>query len=216
MPAAASTFWLTPRVALSPDRTPPLTTVRPSAEVVVVAAVRESTDLVVQLSTGGAVTDPFDQRLAVLDAEPDADARDQRDRRERQRSCSRSGPPSQPWLEPDVGDHLRVLAERGVRHVVLAPIGFVSDHMEVVFDLDTEAVEVAEEVGIDLLRVPTVGTDTEFVLGLVDLALERAAEARGEQVEQPTWPGSEPRPSVCRPGCCPNLRVSKPAACWMD
>ena len=130
--------------------------------------------------------------------------------------CSRSGPPSQPWLEPDVGDHLRVLAERGVRHVVLAPIGFVSDHMEVVFDLDTEAVEVAEEVGIDLLRVPTVGTDTEFVLGLVDLALERAAEARGEQVEQPTWPGADPRPSVCRPGCCPNLRVSKPAACGMD
>nr|WP_040657936.1 ferrochelatase [Ornithinimicrobium pekingense] len=130
--------------------------------------------------------------------------------------CSRSGPPSQPWLEPDVNDHLRALAARGVRHVVLAPIGFVSDHMEVVFDLDTEAVETAQEVGIELSRVPTVGTDAEFVSGLVDLVLERAAEARGEMVAPPCWPGDEPRPSVCRPGCCPNLRVAKPAACGTD
>lgn len=130
--------------------------------------------------------------------------------------CSRSGPPSQPWLEPDINDHLRALADRGVTDVVLAPIGFVSDHMEVVFDLDTEAVETARELGMDLLRVSTVGTDTEFVMGLVDLAVERAAEARGEAVDQPTWPGSDPRPSVCLPGCCPNLRVAKPAACGSD
>nr|WP_141820006.1 ferrochelatase [Ornithinimicrobium humiphilum] len=130
--------------------------------------------------------------------------------------CSRSGPPSQPWLEPDVNDHLRFLAERGATSVVLAPIGFVSDHMEVVFDLDTEAVETAEELGLQMVRVPTVGTDAEFVSGLVDLVLERAAEARGEQVVMPCWPGNEPRPSVCLPGCCPNLRVSKPAACGMD
>lgn len=130
--------------------------------------------------------------------------------------CSRSGPPSQPWLEPDVNDHLTALKERGVEHVVLAPIGFVSDHMEVVFDLDTEAKETAQELGMDLLRVPTVGTDTEFVIGLVDLAVERAAQARGEQVPLPTWPGSDPRPAICRPGCCPNLRVSQPAACGSD
>ncbi|WP_298746607.1 ferrochelatase [uncultured Serinicoccus sp.] len=130
--------------------------------------------------------------------------------------CSRSGPPSQPWLEPDVNDHLRVLKERGVESVVLAPIGFVSDHMEVVFDLDTEAAETAEELGMDLLRVPTVGTDTEFVMGLVDLALERAAQARGEEPATPTWPGGEVRPAICRPGCCPNLRVAKPAACGSD
>ncbi len=130
--------------------------------------------------------------------------------------CSRSGPPSQPWLEPDVNDHLRMLAERGVRQVVLAPIGFVSDHMEVVFDLDTEAVETAQEVGVELVRVPTVGTDAEFVSGLVDLILERSAEARGETVAMPCWPGNEPRPSVCLPGCCPNLRVAKPAACGTD
>ena len=130
--------------------------------------------------------------------------------------CSRSGPPSQPWLEPDVNDHLRELAGRGVQHVVLAPIGFVSDHMEVVFDLDTEAVETAEELDLDLLRVPTVGTDAEFVSGLVDLALERAAEARGGQPARPTWPGERPRPSTCLPGCCPNLRVAKPACCGSD
>ncbi|AXH97899.1 ferrochelatase [Ornithinimicrobium avium] len=130
--------------------------------------------------------------------------------------CSRSGSPATPWLEPDVNDHLRELAGRGVRQVVLAPIGFVSDHMEVVFDLDTEAVETATELGLELVRVPTVGTDPEFVAGLVDLVIERAAEARGEEPRRPAWPGDAPRPSVCAPGCCPNLRVAKPAACGMD
>ena len=130
--------------------------------------------------------------------------------------CSRSGPPTQPWLEPDVNDHLRELAEQGVQHVVLAPIGFVSDHMEVVFDLDTEAQETADEVGIELLRVPTVGVDPQFVSGLVDLVLERSAQARGESVPAPGWPVAEPRPPVCRPGCCPNLREAKPAACGAD
>ena len=130
--------------------------------------------------------------------------------------CSRSGPPSQPWLEPDVNDHLAVLKERGVEQVLLAPIGFVSDHMEVVFDLDTEAVETAAELGLELLRVPTVGTDQEFVGGLVDLVLERAAQAQGSDVPMPTWPGQDPVPAICRPGCCPNLRVAKPAACGSD
>ncbi len=130
--------------------------------------------------------------------------------------CSRSGPPSQPWLEPDVNDHLRDLAAEGVTRVVLAPIGFVSDHMEVVFDLDTEARETCEELGLEMVRVPTVGIDPEFVSGLVDLVLERAAEARGEDVVQPVWPVPVPRPSVCLPGCCPNLRVAKPAACGAD
>lgn len=130
--------------------------------------------------------------------------------------CSRSGPPGQDWLVPDVNDHLRALAQRGVQHVVLAPIGFVSDHMEVVFDLDTEAVETAEELGMTVLRVPTVGVDTEFVTGLVDLAVERAAQTRGEDVQTPTWPGNDPRPAVCLPGCCPNLRQARPAACGSD
>ena len=130
--------------------------------------------------------------------------------------CSRSGPPTQPWLEPDVNDRLAELAKEGVQAVVVAPIGFVSDHMEVIYDLDTEAAETADELGLRMVRVPTVGTDPEFVSGLVDLLLERAGQARGEDQQRPAWPGSDVRPSVCRPGCCPNLRVAKPALCGMD
>jgi len=131
--------------------------------------------------------------------------------------CSRSGPPTQPWLEPDINDTLRMLAAEGVRTVVVAPIGFTSDHMEVRFDLDTEAAETAAAVGLQMVRVPTVGTDHEFVSGLVDLAFERAAQARsGAPVASPTWPGKEAFPAVCRPGCCPNLRVAKPALCGSD
>lgn len=130
--------------------------------------------------------------------------------------CSRSGPPTQPWLEPDVNDRLRELAREGVRQVVLAPIGFVSDHMEVIYDLDTEAQETAAEVGLEVLRVPTVGIDPQFVSGIVDLVVERAAQARGETPECPSWPVAEPWPSVCAPGCCPNLRIAKPAACGAD
>ena len=129
--------------------------------------------------------------------------------------CSRSGPPTQPWLEPDINDHLQTLAAKGVTHVVVAPIGFVSDHMEVAYDLDTEAVETAAELGLTMSRVPTVGVDAEFVSGLVDLLEERAAEARGEDVEHPAWPG-DAMPSVCAPGCCPNLRVAKSALCGRD
>ncbi len=130
--------------------------------------------------------------------------------------CSRSGPPSQPWLEPDVNDHLTALAAQGVRAVVLAPIGFVSDHMEVAFDLDTEALETAEQLGLHVVRAATVGTDPQFVSGLVDLCLERAGERREEPVDRPSWPVPQPRPSVCAPGCCPNLRLAKPAACGSD
>jgi protoporphyrin/coproporphyrin ferrochelatase len=126
--------------------------------------------------------------------------------------CSRSGPPSQPWLEPDVNDRLEQLAGDGRRVVVLAPVGFLSDHMEVVYDLDTEAAETADRLGIRLVRVPTVGVDPAFVAGLVDLLEERAAEARGEL--EPTGPGV--RPSVCPAGCCPNLREWRPALCGSD
>lgn len=131
--------------------------------------------------------------------------------------CSRSGPPNQPWLEPDVNDALRSLAAAGVRTVVVAPIGFVSDHMEVRFDLDTEAAETAAAEGLEMVRVPTVGTDPEFVSGLVDLVLERAAQARGlGSVVPVTWPGTEASPPVCPSGCCPNLRAVKPALCGTD
>jgi ferrochelatase len=131
--------------------------------------------------------------------------------------CSRSGSPTQPWLEPDVNEALRALAADGVRTVVVAPIGFISDHMEVKFDLDTEAAQTAADVGLEMVRAPTVGTDPEFVSGLVDLTLERAAQALGSAtVASPTWPGNEMFPPVCRPGCCPNLRAAKPALCGSD
>ncbi len=130
--------------------------------------------------------------------------------------CSRSGPPSQPWLEPDVNDRMEELAAEGASTIVLAPIGFVSDHMEVVYDLDTEAAATAERLGVRLVRVPTVGTDAEFVSGLVDLVEERAGVARGEEPNQPVWPGRDPLRSTCAPGCCPNLRAARPALCGQD
>ena len=71
--------------------------------------------------------------------------------------CSRSGAPHIPWLEPDVNDHLRALHDRGVPGVVMVPIGFVSDHMEVIYDLDTEAMATAEELGLPARRAATAG-----------------------------------------------------------
>ena len=103
--------------------------------------------------------------------------------------CSRSGPPSQPWLEPDVNDRLTELAESGEQAVVAVPIGFVSDHMEVVFDLDTEAAATARDLGLPFARAATAGTHPAFVSGLVDLLDERAAVARGEQVSEPVVGG---------------------------
>jgi ferrochelatase len=130
--------------------------------------------------------------------------------------CSRSGSPHQPWLEPDVGDHLRSLAADGVPGIAVVPIGFVSDHMEVVYDLDTEARDIAREVGLPFVRAATVGTHPEFVAGLVDLLLERAAQARGEQPPRPALGELGAVHVVCPADCCPNPRVDKPAACGAD
>ncbi|WP_246117459.1 ferrochelatase [Cellulomonas composti] len=138
--------------------------------------------------------------------------------------CSRSGPPSQPWLEPDVNDHLAVLAQRGVRAVVLSPIGFVSDHMEVVYDLDTEAMATATELGLEAVRADSVGTREPFVRGLVDLVLERAAAARATDAGGPTVPratvGDLPAwHDVCPPGCCrrqAGVDSGRPTTCGVD
>ena len=130
--------------------------------------------------------------------------------------CSRSGSPSQPWLEPDVNDHLRALRSADVPAVVVAPIGFISDHMEVKFDLDTEAEETAREIGLPFVRAATVGTDPRFVAGLVDLCLERAAEARGDTVTPVTVGDAPASWSVCPGGCCPNPRAAIPAAAGED
>jgi ferrochelatase len=90
--------------------------------------------------------------------------------------CSRSGSPRTPWLEPDVNDRLEELASEGVRSVVLVPVGFVSDHMEVIYDLDTEALATAERLGIEARRAGTAGVDPRFVAALRELALDRPIE----------------------------------------
>jgi ferrochelatase len=112
---------------------------------------------------------------------------------------SRSGPPGQPWLEPDVGDHLEKLAAAGVGDVVIVPIGFVSDHMEVCYDLDVEAADKAGQLGLRAHRAPTVGTDPEFVAMVLDLVAERDEPER-TRLRLGTH---DPRPDVCPTGCCP-------------
>ena len=125
--------------------------------------------------------------------------------------CSRSGPPQVPWLEPDVNDHLEKLAGDGIGSVVLVPIGFVSDHMEVVYDLDTEALATAERLGLDAVRVPTSGTDHRFVAMVRELLVERAAVERGDRVDRISVGGDPPCWDLCAQGCCPNPRGDRPA-----
>lgn len=122
--------------------------------------------------------------------------------------CSRSGSPHQPWLEPDVNDHLRELASTGVRAVAVVPIGFVSDHMEVVFDLDTEAQATAAELGMEFRRVATPGSHPAFVGMIRELLLERAAVDRGEDVERAVVGVCAPNPERCAEDCCPNMRLA--------
>jgi ferrochelatase len=123
---------------------------------------------------------------------------------------SRSGPPSMPWLEPDINDKITELAATGVKAVVIVPLGFVSDHMEVKWDLDTEAMETSEENGVFAVRVPTPGVHAAYVTGLVDLVLERRDGVPVE--DRPAMTELGPWYDVCRPGCCENVRLGfKPA-----
>jgi protoporphyrin/coproporphyrin ferrochelatase len=130
--------------------------------------------------------------------------------------CSRSGPPHVPWLEPDVNDRIEELAADGVGGVVLVPIGFVSDHMEVIYDLDTEARATAEKAGIEMVRAATAGVDPRFVAMVRDLLLERAAAERGVDAPRPTVGPLGPSWDVCPAGCCPNLQGGRPALCGRD
>jgi ferrochelatase len=84
---------------------------------------------------------------------------------------SRSGPPSQPWLGPDILDHIRGLHELGRDNLVVCPIGFISDHMEVIYDLDTEAAALCEELGVRMVRAATASTHPEFIRMIRDLML---------------------------------------------
>jgi ferrochelatase len=118
-----------------------------------------------------------------------------------------------PWLEPDVNDRLEELAADGTRAVVLVPVGFVSDHMEVVYDLDTEALATCERVGIVGRRAATPGDDARFVAAVRDLLLERAAVERGEEVARAAVGDIGPLWDRCPVGCCRNLREDRPALC---
>jgi ferrochelatase len=111
---------------------------------------------------------------------------------------SRSGSPKVPWLEPDVCDHIRALAGRGVRALVLSPIGFVSDHMEILFDLDVEAREAAEESGVVLVRAQTAGTHPAFVSMIRELIQERLDPSVPRRARGRYGPGHD----ICQPGCC--------------
>ena len=126
---------------------------------------------------------------------------------------SRSGPPTQPWLEPDIGEHLEDLHARGAPGVVMVPIGFISDHMEVLYDLDTEALKTAAELGLPAERAATVGTDPAFVALVRELVLERAAVERGEAPRRAAGGRLGPSHDVCPATCCPNPRGERPACC---
>ncbi|MFD5816898.1 ferrochelatase [Streptomyces sp. NPDC127038] len=128
---------------------------------------------------------------------------------------SRSGAPHIPWLEPDICDHLEELHGAGATAAVMAPIGFVSDHMEVLYDLDTEARAKVRDLGLPVRRSATVGSDPRFAAAVRDLVLERAAAESGREVARCALGALGPSHDLCPVGCCP-ARTPKPAAAGAD
>jgi ferrochelatase len=121
---------------------------------------------------------------------------------------SRSGPPSQPWLEPDICDWLEALPEKDrPRDLVVVPLGFLSDHMEVIFDLDTEAAEVCRRLGIQMVRAKTVGCHPRFVRACRELIQERL----GDEAGRPAVGRLAPCPDICPPDCCPPPNRPQPS-----
>lgn len=122
---------------------------------------------------------------------------------------SRSGAPHHPWLEPDVCDRLEQLGGEGVRAVVICPVGFLSDHMEVLFDLDTEAADVCERLGLPMARAGTVGTHPRFITMIRELVEERLSG----QVERPFVGTLKAWHDVCPQDCClPGAAPQRPGA----
>lgn len=111
---------------------------------------------------------------------------------------SRSGPPTQPWLEPDILDALRELAGQGVKNVVVVPIGFVSDHLEVLYDLDFEAQQLSESLGLNMVRAGTAGTAAKFVAMIRELVLERIEPGQARRAVGSFGPSHD----VCPVDCC--------------
>jgi ferrochelatase len=120
---------------------------------------------------------------------------------------SRSGPPSEPWLEPDILEFLRESAAQDApRDVIVAPIGFISDHMEVAYDLDTEAQALSKELGLQMVRAATVDADPQFIAMIRELVLERM----GMQAEKRALGMQGPSHDVCPEDCCPGPRAKRP------
>lgn len=120
---------------------------------------------------------------------------------------SRSGPPTMPWLEPDVNDHLRDLATQGTKAVAVVPLGFISDHMEVMFDLDTQAADTAKDLDLDYIRVPTVGIAPRFVSMIRELVQEQL-----DSSVKKLWLGSDgPWPANCPDNHCMAPRRPSPS-----
>jgi ferrochelatase len=116
---------------------------------------------------------------------------------------SRSGPPSQPWLQPDVESTLRAIAAGGSRDVVIVPIGFLHDHVEVIFDLDVEVRELCEGLGLTMARAKTPGLHPRFVTMVRELIQERTCPDTERLALGPDGPPPDgPSPHECRPGCC--------------
>jgi ferrochelatase len=110
---------------------------------------------------------------------------------------SRSGPPHQPWLEPDILDHIETLHGEGVTDVVVHPIGFLCDHLEVLYDLDHEATQICYDRGINMLRVPTPGCHPEMITMVRELIGERLHDSPPLAIgDLPPWP------NTCPPNCC--------------
>ena len=115
---------------------------------------------------------------------------------------SRSGPPSQPWLEPDIADAVRQLhSQGGLEDLVVAPIGFLCDHMEVVYDLDTEFAGLCRQLDINMVRAATVGVHPAFVSMIRELILERT-----EGVPPRAAGRTGAAPAFCAAGCCATPR----------
>jgi ferrochelatase len=119
---------------------------------------------------------------------------------------SRSGPPGQPWLEPDISSALRDCREAGSRDAVVVPIGFISDHMEVLYDLDTEAAALSSGIGLNMVRAKTAGSHPRFVRMIRELVEERLDPDR-PRLTAGLLP---PAPDSCEPSCCP--RPARPGA----
>jgi len=126
---------------------------------------------------------------------------------------SRSGPPTQPWLEPDILETLRKYHGAGGKDaVVIVPIGFVSDHMEVLYDLDTEARDLCAELALRMVRVPCAGTHPRFVSMIRELIVERMATEGGASVDRPALGIMGASHDVCAADCCPAPARRPPVA----